>query len=142
MEEAKKQYAERIRRENPNAEVLEVIHSRIQEPWRAERLEPMFEKIVTKIFEFEESVADFVVRKTLLEDPEILEFQRAHPTLYYTLTDRATMKEDRYRGVLKKMVVLRQRVERGEVQADERADAMATDIVVASLGGGDERNRT
>ena len=131
--EAKQQYAERIHKEDPRAEIYEVTHDRVQEPWESRRLERIFNKIVTKVFEFEESTNDFTVRKTLLEDADILEFQRGHPRLYYVLTDRKLLREEKYKNVLKNMLLLRQRVERESLASDERTDAMATNVIISSL---------
>lgn len=133
MEEARRKYIEKVRRDDPHAEVMEVKHDFIHEPWPSDRLEAVFQRIVSEIFSFDEKTSDFVVRKTLLRDTEILEFQRHHPRLYYTLTDRAMMKEEKYRTTLMRMLLVKQRIERGEVPADERADALATEAIVTSL---------
>lgn len=139
MDEARRRHAEEICRKDPTAKILELSHDFVRDPWPSRRLEKVFNLIVRRIYEFPADSHDFAVRKSLLADTEILEFQRAHPRLYYVLTDRAMMKETRYRDVLKKMLLLRQGVESGEVAADERADAVATQIVVSSLCSGDER---
>jgi hypothetical protein len=139
MDEARRRHAEEIQRKDPRAKVLELSHDSVREPWPSDRLERVFNSIVRRIYEFPADSHDFTVRKSLLAEGEILEFQRAHPRLYYVLTDRAMMRETRYRDVLKKMLLLRQGVETGGVAADERADAVATQIVVSSLRAGQER---
>ena len=129
--DAKQQHAERIWEENPNAEIYEVKHDRIQEPWKVDRLQKIFKKIVTRVLEFDESTNDFVIRKTLLQDADILEFQRGHPRLYYVLTDRNVITQEKYAKLVNKMLLLRQSMDGSP--PDERVDAMATNLIVSSL---------
>ena len=129
-----REYAERIQRDNPNAEVLHVTHDRRHEPWKSPRLHAVFETIVTRVTnEFKPSDSDFHVRKTLIGDAEILSFHRSHPRLYQVLTDRTLIKDPKYRGTLKAMLDVRSGVETGSVPDDERADAAATEAVMKAL---------
>lgn len=134
MQEAQRRHAERLQRDNPHAEVMEVTHDFKHDPWKVKDLLVVFEDIVRRIFtDFPESADDFVVRKTLLRDPKILEFQRSHPRLYYTLTDRSLMRQEKYRTTLARMLGARSEIESGRVPADERGDAVGMQAIVGSL---------
>lgn len=139
MQHEQRKYAEGLRRANPRAEVLEVTYDATHQPWKATELTTVFEDIVRRIFDdFCEDEADFVVRKSLLKDPTILRFQRAHPKLYYVLTDRALMRQDKYRATLGHMLRVRADIEGGRLPDDERGDAAATQAIVGSLLPGTE----
>lgn len=134
MEDARRAHAERIQREHPEAEVLEVTHDFRHEPWKVDRLQAVFECIVYRALEdFPPDASDFAVRKALLDDEEILRFKKDHPRLYYTLTDRGLMRQEKYRATLRSMLAVRGQVERGQVPGGERADAAATSAIMASL---------
>ena len=130
-----KKYAEHIKRDNPEAEVLHVTHDRRHEPWKSPRLHAVFESIVSRVMnDFQPEDSDFHVKKTLIStDNEILHFYRSHPRLFQVLTDRALMKDPKYRGTLKAMLDVRSQVESGAVPNDERADAAATEAVMKAL---------
>ena len=119
----------------PNTTVLDVTHDLLHDPWRSERLRPVMDRIVDAALAHGAEVDDFAVRKAGLADPEALALQREHPQLYWVLTDRATMREPRARRAVGAMLGLRERVERGEVAEGHAADALATQVVMAALGG-------
>jgi hypothetical protein len=68
-----------------------------------------------------------------MKDPHVLAFQRQHPKLYWMVTDRKKMKEQKYRDVIGAMVELRKRVELGQVKEGEEADATATRVITDAL---------
>lgn len=134
-------HARNIQARDPSAQVMQVSHDAVHEPWKADRLRAVFEKIASRIFsDFGEEEHDFRVRKALLEDDEILSFQRAHPRLYYTLTDRSLMKNQRYRSAMTTLLLLREKADAGRLPLGQEGDAMAASAIVASLtaseGGG------
>ena len=118
---------------------MEVTHDAVHEPWKVRDLTPVFEDIARRIFsDFSAETPDFVVRKTLLQDPTVLRFQRHHPQLYYTLTDRKLMRDPKYRGTLAHMLRVRAEIEAGRVPSDERGDALGMQTIVQSLLPTDE----
>lgn len=119
--------------DKPNTTVLTVEHDSVNKPWSVDRLRPVMEKIVERVLAFDDDVNDFCVRKTCLDDPEILEFQRRHPQLYWMISDRKVMREPRLRNTMNAMLELRAKVERGELSEGTDADAAATQTVVAAL---------
>jgi len=134
MQEAQRRYAEKIQRENPRAEVMEVTHEFKHEPWKAYDLTVIFDDIVRRIFsDFHPDQADFVVRKSLLQTPSILCFQRDHPRLYYVVTDRSLMANATYRSTLSQMLRVRKEIEAGRLPDDERGEAAGVEAIVSSL---------
>lgn len=119
--------------ERPNTTVLTVEHDFVNEPWPVSRLRPLLERLAKRVTEFPDETDDFVVRKTCLDDPEVLEFQRMHPKLYWMLTDRKLVKEERFRNAVNGLLLVRRKVEVGEVESGQEADGMATQTVLASL---------
>lgn len=115
----------------PNTTVYTPKHDFVHEPWRAERLRPLLERIAARVCTFDESVCDFAVRKACLEDPDVRSFQRQHPKLYWLVTDRKMVTDANFQKILGGFLAVRDRVECGEVAEGHEADALATQAVVA-----------
>ena len=123
--------------EKPNTTVLTADHEFKHDPWKASTLRPLLEGLATRVTtEFKESDSDFLVRKRCLEDPKVKDFQRQHPQLYWMLTDRKMVSDPRFKGALAGMLHVREKVDRGEVEEGQAADAMATTCVMSALGAG------
>lgn len=118
----------------PNTTVLTVEHDATHDPWPADRLKTLMEQLVGRVLAFGDDVDDFRVRKTCLDDPETLAFQRTHPKLYWMLTDRKLMAEERCRTAITGLLHVRSQVDAGKVTNTRDADAMATRTVLAALG--------
>ena len=128
------EHARKLKEKNPNAQVMTVEHDFVNEPWEVKRLHTAFEKVAQRIFnDFPPDTSDFVVRKKLLDDPEILALQRQHPRLYWTLTDRRLMADEHYRSVLRAMLKVRRQVETGQIPNNQKSDVAATNEIVAAL---------
>lgn len=133
-----------IYRKHPNARVLEVKHDIQREPWPSERVRACLERLVERVMGFDASVSDFTVRKECIkvreeckaDDEDILEFYRRHPQLYWMATDRKMMAEKRIRDALQALLLLRARIESGELAEGRDAEAAATRAVLAALGTG------
>tara|TARA_B110001452_G_scaffold206666_1_gene176770 strand:- start:162 stop:584 length:423 start_codon:yes stop_codon:yes gene_type:complete len=119
--------------EKKNTTVLTVEHDFINDPWPERRLRNVMEPLVARVLTFDDSVSDFTLRKTCMEDPEVLEFQRQHPKMYWMLTDRDVMGDERSRKAITGMLYVRKQVESGAVTEGHDADAMATKTVLAAL---------
>jgi len=126
-------YADKVHEQNPQAEVLTVAYDSRHEPWTTEDLVWVCNTIFGRIYEFPCNTPDFKVRKTLLEDEKILRFQRSHPRMYYTITDRNLMKVDKYRVAIQSLITTRAKVESGHIPDDKMADAFATQAIINSL---------
>ena len=120
--------------ERPNTQVLQVKHDFKHDPWPVSRLRPVLEALTARVLAFGDDVPDFTVRKTCLDDPETLAFQRHHPKFYWLLTDRSIMKEQKSRDAITGMLYVREEVEKGNVPDEQEADAMATRTVMEALG--------
>lgn len=116
-----------------NTTVLTVEHDFINEPWPVSRLRPLLERLAKRVTEFPDGTDEFVVRKTCLDDPEVLQFQRMHPQLYYMVTDRKLVKEEKFRNAVNGLLHVRGKVENGEVTNGQEADGMATQTVLSAL---------
>ena len=114
------------------AQVLIPQHDTVRDPWPVERLRPVMEKLVAKSLSFRGTEDDFAVRKQCLEDTEIQAFQRAHPKLYWLLTDRSKMRDSKARDVINAFLSLREQVERGAMSPTD-SDAHATRAVMTNL---------
>lgn len=119
----------------PNTTVYTVQHDAVNDPWPEARLTAVLNTLQGRILAADANLSDFALRKACLDDLEILAFQRQHPKFYWMLTDRALMREDKFRTAVVSMIQLRGRVERGEVEGGREADAMATKNVVEALTG-------
>ena len=122
--------------EKPNTTVFTVKHDQVTTAWPSKRVKSAVETIARKIhaeFTDTEKFSDFCVRKECMKDPEVLAFQRQHPKLYWMVTDREKMKEQKYRDVVGAMIELRHRVESGQVKDGEEADATATRVITDAL---------
>lgn len=123
--------------QRPNTTVFDVQHDVRNDPWPVSRLRPVLESVVARTLAFDDATDDFVVRKTCLDDPEVLAFQRQHPKLYWILTDRKIMREPKHRNAVHAMLQVRVEIESGRVQEGQDADALATKTVVRALQGQD-----
>ena len=126
---------ERLRKltEQKNTTVLGVEHDFITDPWPEKRLRDVMEPLVARVLAFGDDVSDFTLRKTCMMDPEVLAFQRQHPKMYWMLTDRTVMRDERSRKAITGMLYVRKQVESGAVTEGRDADAMATKTVLAAL---------
>ena len=118
-----------------NTTVYTVKYDRVFEPWPADKLRRIMEKTAKALFELPADMDDFRARKALIADPEILEFYRHHLKTFMLITDRAVMKDERYRQVMTGLVELRARAERGELGDENEANAAATKMVMQTLSG-------
>jgi hypothetical protein len=116
----------------PNTTVYEPTFASVREAWRTDEVRPLLERIATRVTAFPPETADFVVRKTCLDDPDILRFQRAHPKLYSMVTDRKMVQEPKFRATIAAMLEVRTRVEKGLIPPEE-ADAAATKAIITAL---------
>jgi hypothetical protein len=122
--------------EKPNTTVFTVKHDEVTTAWSYKRVRKVVESIAKRIqseFSDTEGFSDFRVRKECMKDPEVLAFQRQHPKLYWMVTDREKMKEQKYRDVVGAMIELRHRVESGQVKEGTEADATATRVITDAL---------
>ena len=120
--------------QKPNTTVLKVEHDHKHAVWPVAKLRPLLERLAERVTTFDESVSDFTVRKTCLDDPEILAFKRDHLNLFMMVTDRKMVREDRFRNAVKALLAVREQVEKGEAEEGQDADARATRAVLAALG--------
>ena len=112
--------------------------ARLADPCTSVR--PVLSTIARRVASFGDEVDDFVVRKTCMsEDAEVLAFQRKHPKLYWLVTDRALMRQERYRNALGGLLGVRDRVESGALPEGQEADATATSTVMAALNHPSDR---
>ena len=127
-------HQERLRElsQKPNTTVLTVQHDATNDPWPAARLRAVMERITARVLAAPEGDA-FALRKQLLDDAEVLAFQRQHPKFYWLLTDRAVMREKKSRDAVTGMLFVRDEIERGRVAEGHEADAMATRTVLEAL---------
>ena len=119
--------------QTPNTTVFTTSYDKTHEPWSSSRARSVAERVAQRVTEFGDDVSDWQVRKRCTDDPEVLEFQRTHPKLYWMLTDRKMVSDKRFQQALGAMLKVREKVERGEVAEGRDADAMATSSVVSAL---------
>lgn len=117
----------------PHTTVLTPTYDAIREPWKVARLRPVMEALVERVLSFDDTTCDFDVRKTCLDDPETLLFKKAHPKLYYLLTDRSAMCRPEARGIVRGFLEVRSRVERGLICEGPEADLQVQQLVMTAL---------
>lgn len=121
--------------DQPNTTVLKTEYDIRHEPWKSTRLRSVLEKIVKAVMDSSPDEDGFRLRKRLMtEDNEVLQFQRHHPQMYWAVTDRRLMEQEKYRNAVTAMLLVKEKVERGEVAANHEADGMATSAIVKALG--------
>ena len=120
--------------QRPNTTVFKAEYESTHEPWKADRLRKVCEHLARRVLEFEEGCSDFKVRKVCMsEDEEVLQFQRSHPKLFWMVTDRKMVTDDRFKMALAAMFRVREQVEKGKLQDGRDADAMATTGIMSAL---------
>ena len=119
--------------QRPNTTVYKTEYDSSHEPWEAKRLRNVAEMLARRVADFDESVSDFKLRKTCMEDGEVLLFQRNHPKLFWLLTDRKMVSDKRFKLALGAMFKVKEKVENGDVQGGRDADALATSGIVSAL---------
>lgn len=117
--------------ERPNTQVLRPKFT-VHKAWKADRLRGVMEKLVARVVSADKDMPDFTLRKACLEDTEILTFQRQHPKCFWLLTDRSIIKDEKSRNAITGMLLLKEKMERGELTEDD-ANAAATKHVMESL---------
>ena len=117
----------------PGTVVYDVEHDSVTDPWPVVRLRAVFRSIAERVSTFSADADDFAVRKGCLDCSEILAFQRQHPRLYWILTDRTLASTPMYQDAMRRMLEVRDKVERGVVTSAKEADALATREVTDAL---------
>ena len=120
-----------------NTTVLQVEYDDVRDPWPVARVRAVLDTIAARVArEFaDETVADFTVRKTLVDsDPEIRAFYRGHQQLFQLATDRAMLRDERFRNAVAALLQVRTLVERGDLAEGQDADALATRSVLSAFG--------
>ena len=118
-----------------NTTVFSAQHDNVFEPWPAKKLKRVMEKTVSTIMGLPEEMDDFRARKKCLEDPDILDFYRHHLKTFLLITDRAVMKDDKFRQTMSGLLELRAKVERGDIRDENEGNALATKVVMQTLSG-------
>ena len=129
-----KQHLEELSKRK-NTIVYTAEHDQVFDPWPAERLKRVMEKTVKTMMDLPEDMDDFRARKKCIEDPEILDFYRHHLKTFLLITDRAAMKNEKFRQTITALIELRAKVERGDIRGDNESNAMATKLVMQTLSG-------
>lgn len=119
--------------QQPNTTVYKTEYESHHEPWTASRLRTVAEQVATKVCGLDRAMTDFQVRKTCLEDKEILAFKKQHTQLFMLLTDRAMLADTRFQQALGAMLKVREKVEAGEIQEGHDADGLAMSSIVSAL---------
>lgn len=117
----------------PNTTVYQTEFTDRHDAWKGDKLRGIVEGLAKRVAEADESMSDFQLRKQCLDDEQVLAFQRRHPHMYHMLTDRAFVKDTRFRQAIGAMLTLRERVDSGSLRDGDEADALAMSSIVAAL---------
>lgn len=120
----------------PNTTVFEVSHDATHEPWSSGRLREVVARLRARVATYGSATSDFAVRKSCLDDAEILAFQREHPKMYWLLTDRALLADDRCVKAVDALLDAHDDVQHGRVARGRDADAQVTRDVMRAFGVG------
>ena len=126
----------------PNTVVYGETHDATHDPWSAQRLREVTERLAARICDFGEEIDDFRLRKRCIEeDEEFAAFQEAHPRLYWNLTDRKVLADRRALSAMATMLHVREMVERGDVKGGVDADRLAAQGILEAFGveGGEKK---
>ena len=119
--------------DRPNTKVYDVKFDSEREAWPADKLRASLERLMSTFRAIPEDVDPFRARKQCLEDPQILEFQRAHPRVFWMCTDRAVNGTEEFRKILSAFLALREKVDAKAIVDDNEANALATKAVMQIL---------
>lgn len=120
--------------EKRNTTVLTVEHDEVRDPWPTARVRPVLERLAARVAAAPDDADNFRLRKACVaDDEEARDFQRAHPKLFWMVTDAKMVREARFRNALAGLLRVREQVERGEVPEGRDADALATRTVLGAL---------
>lgn len=122
--------------QQPNTTVFKTEYDSKHDAWESSRLRGIVEAVAQRVTGFAEDVSDFEVRKTCIQDKEVLAFQRDHPQLFWLLTDRKMVRDRRFQQALGAMLTVKEKVEKGDVQGGRDADALVTSSIVSALQQG------
>lgn len=140
MEDAVKERMRKIA-EREGATVLETTFSKRIEPWAPDKVRAVWDKI-DRVGATHANIADDIkYRKALLQHEDILEFQRCHQKLFWTMTDRQLMTQPHYRSAIAAMLGVRDRVVAGELSEDA-ANAESSSAVLEALTASQTRAGT
>ena len=121
----------------PNTVVYGETYDATHEAWSSQRLRDVAERIALKVGEIGEEVDSFRLRKRCMaEDEEISNFQEHHPRLYWLLTDRDVLSNEKARSAMAAMIHVRKLVEQGDLKEGSEADLMAAQGILQAFGTG------
>jgi hypothetical protein len=122
----------------PNTTVMTPEFTGVHEAWSADTVKRVLlkiSKIVKRLLEETPNIDNFRLRKMcILEDEEILSFQRTHPNFFDIVTDMKMVQDPSYFRGVQAMLSVREKVDNGTVSEGADADAMAASAVMAALG--------
>lgn len=118
----------------PNTTVYETTYSDVADAWPASRVEVVLQLLLGQSANPEAPQDDFRYRKACLDLPDVLEFKRRHPQLFWMATDREQIKDGKAQRVILGLLKLRRQVESGALEEGPSADAAATRWVLEATG--------
>ena len=113
--------------------IYETKHDFKHEPWKASTIRPLLEDLAAMVSSFGNETSDFMVRKSCLKEERFLKFQRDHPQLYYLMTDRKMLRDDRFRQAFTSMLFVREKIDSGSLSDGTEADGMIMNGIVSAL---------
>ena len=122
----------------PNTTVYTPEFDNVHDPWKVKQLKVVLNRIAKRMQVLEaEGITDTIrARQECLKGDEgIRSFQRAHPKLFWAVSDPVAIKEPKFRAALASLIHVRTLVERGDVATGRDADALATRHVMSALQG-------
>ena len=119
----------------PNTTVYTTKYDNKHDAWPVQKIRPICERIAKRVStEFDDDISDFQLRKACLQgDEEVRQFQKHHPQLYWQLTDRKMIADQRFRSALGAFFTVMEKVEKGEVKAGEEADGLVNGAILSML---------
>ena len=133
-----KERIDELKQQN-HTSIYETKHDFKHEPWKATTLRPLMEQLATTVTNFGDEVSDFKVRKECLKNKDFLNFQRDHPQLYYLMTDRKMLRDDRFRQAFSSMLEVREQIDSGNMSDGTEADGMIMSGIVSALQSNSSR---
>lgn len=118
----------------PNTTVLDVTHDHVNTAWTASRVRRVITVVAEHMATCPREMCDFDLRKSCIRlSSETQAFQRQHPQLFWTITDREIMAKPNSKLALEAMLKLRDDVDMGVLTDENEANAMATREVMNAL---------
>ena len=115
----------------PNTMVMQPTHDVIFEPWSAQKVSDIMDRVV-KITKENENIDSESIKSICMKDKDISDFSEKYQVMFGKLIDPLFVKDTENLRVIKKMIMLKFSMDQGKTSS-QQAQAEASDLALKSL---------